>query len=116
MHRILLLATAAAYTVPPWLPDPPLAFYIGRGWLGCLFAWALWRGWPINLPTLLAIGAWESSAAVCGSFFADLAPAATGALCDKGTGLPITYPSLALTVLACITTIKSAHRADTDTA
>lgn len=112
MHRIALLATAATYCLPPWLPDPPLAFYVGRSWLGCLFAWALWRRWNINLPTLLAVMSWESSAAICGAYFAHLAPAATGALCDKGTGLPMTFPSLALTLWACLTTIKSDQTAN----
>ena len=112
MHRRVLLATAAVYCLPVWMPDPPLAFYIGRGWLGCLYAWALWRRWPINVPTLLALLSWESSSALCGSYFANLAPAATGALCDKGTGLPFTWPTLALTIIACLTTIKSVQSAN----
>ncbi len=99
---LLPLATAAVYCLPAWLPDAPLAFYIGRGWLGCLFAWALWRGWRVNGLTFAALASWEASSSLCGAFFADLTPAAAGALCDQGTGLPLTLPSLALTLAACV--------------
>ncbi len=98
---LLPLATAVTYSVPAWLPDGPLAFYIGRGWLGCLYAWALYRGWKVGLLTLAALVAWEASSSLCGAFFSGLAPAALGSLCDKGTGLPLTLPSLALTLAAC---------------
>ena len=99
---LLPLAAAAAYCLPPWLPDPPLAFYIARGWLGCLFAWALLRGWRINALTFAALAGWEASSSLCGAFFADLTPVAVGSLCDKGAGLPLTLPSLALTLAACV--------------
>lgn len=105
---ILPLATAAAYCIPEWTPDPSLAFYIARGWLGCLFAWALWRRWRITGLQVLCVVAWEASSALCGSFFAGIAGSALGALCDAGTGLPITLPSLALTVAACIYKAKEA--------
>lgn len=97
---ILPLATAAVYCIPALFPEPPLAFYIGRGWLGCLFAWALWRRWQITLLTLVSLVAWEASSAMCGAFFADMTPAAIGSLCDRGTGLPLTLPSIALTLAA----------------
>ena len=99
---LLPLAAAAAYCLPSWLPDPPLAFYIGRGWLGCLYAWALLRRWQIGGLTFAALASWEASSAICGAFFADLTPAAVGSLCDTGTGLPLTLPSLALTLAACV--------------
>lgn len=97
----LPLATAAVYCLPAAFIDPALAQYIARGWLGCLFAWALYRGWRINRVELASIVAWEGATSVCGAYFAGLAPAVEG-MCDKGTGLPITLPSLALTVAACI--------------
>jgi len=97
--RLLSIATAATYCLPAAAPDPALAQYIARGWLGCLFAWALWRGWSIAALDLLCIAAWEGSTSVCGAYFARWAPSAKG-LCDSGTGLPITWPMLALTVLA----------------
>lgn len=99
---LLPLAATAVYCLPAWMPDPPLAFYVGRGWLGCLLAWALFRGWRVNWLTLACLMAWEASSSVCGAFFAGLTPAAMGSLCDAGTGLPLTLPSLALTVAACI--------------
>lgn len=106
---LLPLAAAAAYCVPAWLPDPPLAFYIARGWLGCLFAWALYRRWPISGATLACLVCWEASSSMCGSFFAHLAPVAVGSLCDKGTGLPLTLPSLALTLVACVYKPRAKH-------
>ena len=102
MRAPLLLAAVAVYCLPAWLPDAPLAFYIGRGWLGCLFAWALWRGWRVTGLTFAALASWEASSAVCGAFFADLTPVAVGSLCDSGTGLPLTLPSLALTLAALV--------------
>lgn len=100
MRLVLPLATAAVYCVPPWLPNAPLAFYIGRGWLGCLFAFALWRGWRVGPLTLAALVGWEASSALCGALYAHLASGAWGSLCDRGTGLPLTLPSLALTLAA----------------
>lgn len=99
---LLPLATAATYSVPAWLPDGPLAFYIGRGWLGCLYAWALYRRLKVGELTLAALVSWEASSSLCGAFFAGLTPVAMGSLCDKGTGLPLTLPSLALTLAACV--------------
>lgn len=101
---ILPLATAAVYCLAALFPEPPLAFYIGRGWLGCLFAWALFSGWRIDAWSLAAIACWEASSSICGAFFAGLTPVAAGSLCDKGTALPLTIPSVALTLVA---TIKS---------
>lgn len=101
MRPILLqLATAAVYCVPAWLPNAPLAFYIGRGWLGCLFAWALYSGTRIGPVTLVALLAWEASSSFCGALYAHMASLAWGSLCDRGTGLPLTLPSLALTLAA----------------
>lgn len=106
---LLPIATAAVYCIPPWLPDAPLAFYIGRGWLGCMFAWALFRGWRITGLTLASLVAWEGSASICGAYFAHLTPFAFGSLCDAGTGLPITLPSLALTLAACVYKPRTKH-------
>lgn len=100
MRPLLPLAAAAVYCVPAWLPNPPLAFYIGRGWLGCLFAWALFRRWHVGPLTLAALICWEASASLCGALYAHLASLAWGSLCDRGTGLPLTLPSLALTLAA----------------
>lgn len=97
---VLPLATAAVYCIPAWLPNAPLAFYIGRGWLGCLFAWALYGGTRIGPLTLVSLLAWEGSSSLCGALYAHMASAAWGSLCDKGTGLPMTLPSLALTLAA----------------
>ena len=97
--QLLPIATAATYCLPWAFPDPALAQYIMRGWLGCLCALALWRGWRITAAAALCIVVWEGATSMCGAYFADLAPAAEG-LCDKGTGLPWTWPSLAITVLA----------------
>jgi len=105
---ILPLASAAVYCMPKLFPEPSLAFYIGRGWLGCLFAWALLRGWRIDLWSFAAVACWEASSAVCGAFFAGLAPVAAGSLCDKGTALPLTIPSVALTLVAIIKS-REAH-------
>lgn len=103
---LLVLATAATYCLPSWLLDPPLAFYIARGWLGCLFAWALFRGWAVTWVDLTAIASWEASSSICGAYFAHLTPAAAGSLCDAGTGLPMTLPSLALTLAAVLLKLK----------
>ena len=105
---IFPLATAAVYCLSVLFPEPTLAFYIGRGWLGCLFAWALYRGWRINGWSLAAIVCWEASSSVCGAFFAGLTPIAAGSLCDKGTALPLTIPSVALTLVAIIKS-REAH-------
>ena len=104
---LLPLAAAAAYCIPAWLPDPPLAFYIARGWLGCLYVVALWRCWRITGWTLASVASWEASSAICGAYFAGLAPEAAGSLCDRGTGLPITLPSLAIAVIACLSCLPS---------
>jgi len=97
---LVVLATAAVYCLAPLFPSAPLAFYIGRGWLGCLFAWALWRGWRITGLQLVAVLSWEASSSLCGSVYAGLTGVA--GLCDAGTGLPLTWPSLAITLVACI--------------
>jgi len=101
MGAVVPILVAAVYCLPQWFPDPALAQYILRGWLGCLCAVALWRGWRITGLACVCIVAWEGATALCGSFFAGLAPAVEG-LCDKGTGLPITLPALAVTIMAVI--------------
>ena len=95
----LPILVAAVYCLPPAFPDPALAQYILRGWLGCLCAWALFRGWRIGGASCACIVVWEGSTSVCGAYFAGWAPVVDG-LCDKGTGLPVTLPALAVTVAA----------------
>lgn len=95
-----VIATAAVYCVASEMPNAPLAFYIARGWLGCLFAWGLLRGWRITWLRFAAIASWEASSALCGSVYVGLTGVAS--LCDAGSGLPLTWPSLALTLIACI--------------
>ncbi len=92
---------AAVYCLPRAFGDPPLAQYIARGLIGCLGAWALWRGWRITGATAACIGVWEGATAVCGMLYIGAAPAWEG-LCDAGSGVPWTYPSLAATVAATI--------------
>ena len=83
-------------------PHPPLAFYILRGWLGVWAAFGLWRGWRIPGPAFVVVALWEGSSAVCGSMYAGLLPAGViKPLCDKGTGLPLMWPALAVTLLVC---------------
>lgn len=98
---LLPLLVAAVYCLPRAFPDPPLAQYIARGLLGCLGAWALWRGWRIGAATALCIAIWEGASALCGGLYIAYAPAWEG-LCDAGSGVPWTYPSLALTLAATI--------------
>ena len=45
-----LLAVCAVYSLAGLFPDPSLAFYVGRGWLGCLGAYAGIKvtGWVIR--------------------------------------------------------------------
>lgn len=97
----LILCIVLAYATPGLFPDPALAFYIARGWLGCLTAYALWRGWRIPLPALAVALVWEGSSALCGVLFAKLLPLPATSMCDAGTGLPITWPALAVTLLVC---------------
>lgn len=97
----LPIIVAATYCLPATFPDPALAQYILRGWLGCLCALALYRGWRIGGASCACIVVWEGSTSVCGAFFAGLVPAVEG-LCDKGTGLPVTLPALAFTVIAVL--------------
>lgn len=106
MRYVLPLSSAAVYCVPPWLPNPSLAFYICRGWLGCLFAYALLRGVQIAPLTFASVATWEASSSLCGALYADLASSAWGSLCDRGTGLPMTWPSLALTLAAILYELK----------
>lgn len=108
MRLLLPLLVAAVYCMPRLSTDPALAQYIARGWLGCLFAWALWRGWRIGGASCACIAVWEGATSMCGFFFAGLAPAVEG-LCDKGTGLPFTWPSLALTLAATIHEGRQRH-------
>ena len=95
------LATAALYCLVGLFPDAPLAFYIGRGWLGVLAAWALWRGLRITWVSALSIAVWEGATSVCGALYATDTPAIEG-LCTRGTGLPFAWPALALTVAAVL--------------
>jgi hypothetical protein len=95
----LLVALTLLYQGVAWFPDPSLAFYIARGWLGAYTALLLYRAGVITALGGLVFAAWETSTAVCGSFFVFPLPIAEG-LCDRGTGLPVTYPLLALTLVA----------------
>lgn len=102
MSAWLLVAVLLTYTLPDLFPDPTLAFYIARGWLGCLFAVALWRGWRISWPVALAIVVFEGSSAVCGALFAAGAPPGTSGLCDSGSGLPLTLLGVAVALAAAV--------------
>lgn len=98
---LLPLAVAAVYCLPRAFPDPALAQYIARGVLGCLYAVALWAGWRIGGTSCACIVAWEGATSACGLLYASETPA-FGGLCDAGSGLPWTYPSLAVTLAATI--------------
>ncbi len=98
---LLPVLVAAVYCLPRAFADPPLAQYIARGLLGCLYALALWLGFRVSGPTCACIVAWEGSTSACGLLYAGLADA-FGAMCDSGSGLPWTYPSLAVTLAATI--------------
>ena len=99
----LLLAVVATYMLPPFFPDPSLAFYILHGWEGCLFIICLYRKVPITASGCVVLSLWESSGSVCGSLYAAKAPDVFGSLCDKGSGLPLTLPLLAVTLIAMLT-------------
>lgn len=98
---ILPVAVAAVYCLPRWFADPALAQYIARGLLGCIAGLALWRGVRVSGATAVCICAWEGATSLCGLLYVAAAPAWDG-LCDRGSGLPWTYPSLAVTVAATI--------------
>jgi hypothetical protein len=101
----LLLATLVTYLTPWLFPDPPLAFYVMRGWLGVCYVWAMWRGIRPSVPVLIMLGTFEASSAICGSMFAALAPAREG-LCDAGTGLPTYLLFLTGSAIAAVSTIR----------
>lgn len=101
MTWVLPLATAALYCLVGLFPDAPLAFYIARGWLGVLFAWAMWRGLRITWVSALSIAVWEAATSVCGALYDTGIPAVDG-MCTRGTGLPFSWPALALTVAAVL--------------
>jgi len=92
------------------LAVPSLAFYIGRGWLGCAFAFALWRGVRISGGVALAVCLFEASTSVCGSLFAAGAPEGTTSLCDTGTGLPLTLLGLTGVLAAVLPTIDGTRK------
>lgn len=99
----VIAAAVATYMLPPVFPDPSLAFYIMHGWEGCLFVICLYRKVPITACGCVVLLLWESSGSVCGALYASESPDAFGALCDKGTGLPLTLPLLAVSLIAMIT-------------
>jgi hypothetical protein len=100
LQVLMPAAVAAVYCLPRAFADPPLAQYIARGILGCLYALALWLGLRISGATCACIVAWEGSTSLCGLLYSHVE--AFGAMCDSGSGLPWTYPSLAVTLAATI--------------
>jgi hypothetical protein len=102
----VLVAVLITYLAPYFFPSPPLAFYVARGWLGVMFAVALWRRWWITAPAMLVAATFEGSTAVCGALYAGGPRLAFEGLCDKGTGLPLTLPVLTGAVLAALLTIR----------
>lgn len=102
----LLAAVVAAYTIPHAMPDPALAFYVGRGWLGVAFAWALWRGVRLSWPVAAVVALFEASTSVCGVLYAEGADAAFRGMCDAGSGLPVNLLGLTGAVLAAAHTIR----------
>ena len=102
---LLLAAVLAVHNLHGLFPQPELAFYVGRGWLGLVGAVMLWRGWTIT-GSVAACWAWyEGSAAVCGVLYvAD--PAVFGGQCDAGTGTPVNLLGLVGAALAAVATIR----------
>ena len=105
----LLAATLTTYLTPGFFPDPALAQYVMRGWLGCLFVFGLLRGWRLSPAAAAVIAVWEASTAICGTLY-PVAPDAFEGLCDKGTGLPLTLPFLTGSLLALAVTIRPSNR------
>ncbi len=106
-HRqvIILLAVLAVYMLPGWAPDPPLAQYIARGWLGVLLLFALWRGWRIGAAVFAVTAVFEGATSVCGALY-PLSTAGFEGLCDKGTGMPLTLPVLTGALVALLATMR----------
>lgn len=101
VSALLLLAVLAVHCLHGLFPSPQLAFYVGRGWLGALAAWMLWRGYRISWPVAAVWALFEASTSVCGVLYVGM-PAAWGGLCDTGTGLPVSLLSLSLAALALV--------------
>lgn len=102
----LLLCVIAAHSIPPLFPDPALAFYIARGWLGVMLLFGLWRGWSVGATVFAVAAVFEASTALCGSLYPVTTVGFEG-LCDKGTGLPLTLPVLAGALASMVVTIRS---------
>lgn len=101
---LVLVAVLAVHNLHGLFPEPTLAFFIGRGWLGVLAAWLLWRGWRITWPTAAVWALYEGSASACGVLYVGM-PAAFGGLCDAGTGLPVNLLGLTGAALALAATM-----------
>ncbi len=108
--RWLLVATLVVYLLPGLFPDPSWAQYVMRGILGVTFAWALWRGVRIPAAIAAVIAVFEGATTVCGSLY-PVSLSAFEALCDKGTGLPLTLPALTGALVAAVVTIRPSNRA-----
>lgn len=96
-----LVAVLLTYYLPHAFPNPPLAFYIARGWLGFSACWLLWRGYAIRWPVLAVAAVYEVSTSVCGAAYVG-APAVFEGLCDAGSGLPVNLLGLVGALLAAV--------------
>jgi len=102
---LVLAAVLAVFNLHGLFPDPALAFYVMRGWLGCVGAAMLWRGWTISGPVAACWAWYEATASVCGVLYV-AAPAAFGGQCDAGTGTPVNLLGLVGAALAAVATIR----------
>lgn len=110
MNWLLLAASVAVHNLSGFFPDPSLAFYIARGWLGVLLAWALWRGVKVSAPVLAVLAVNEAATAVCGSLF-NVWPSGFSGMCNAGTGLPVNLIGLTGAALAIVHTIAASRAA-----
>lgn len=107
---IVLLSLVLVHEGAHFMPKPALAFYIGRGWLGCLLLLYLWRGWRITLPVFLVGLLYESATSICGSLFVVTEAAQTIGLCDDGARAPLTLLSLAAALAAALYEISTGEK------